>query len=83
MEERTGSAFGQVLREKRIERKLSQEQLALGAGIDRTFVSLLESGLRQPTLKTLFALAKALRTSPSELIAAVEVRKPPLGNRGK
>lgn len=65
-------AFGQVLRERRLAAGLSQEKLALEAGVDRTFVSLLERGGRQPTLCTLWRLAEALRIRPSDLVAAVE-----------
>ena len=62
-------AFGRVLREYRLKSTLSQEDLALEAGIDRTFVSLLERGKRQPTLQTVFRLAKVLDVSPATLVA--------------
>lgn len=62
-------AFGEVLRECRESARLSQEALALDADLDRTYVSLLERGLRQPTLETLFALAKVLKITPATLIA--------------
>ena len=65
-------AFGEVLRRLRLAAGLSQEQLALNCGLDRTFISLLERGLRQPTLTTLFVLAETLQIRPSKLIAAVE-----------
>ena len=65
-------AFGRVLRERRLEAGLSQEKLALDAGVDRTFVSLLERGGRQPTLATLWRLAGALGVAPSELVSGVE-----------
>ena len=65
-------AFGEVLRQRRHKAGYSQEQLALDSGLDRTFISLLERGLRQPTLTTLFALASSLEVKPSRLIAAVE-----------
>jgi len=65
-------AFGQVLRERRLAAGLSQEKLALEAGVDRTFVSLLERGGRQPTLSTLWRLAGALGIAPSELVHNVE-----------
>lgn len=65
-------AFGQVLRELRQERGLSQERLALECGLDRTFVSLLERGLRQPTLSSMFTLAKGLGTTLSEMVRRVE-----------
>lgn len=68
-------AFGQVLRHLRTRAGLSQESLALEAGLDRTFISLLERGLRQPTLTTLFTLAHTLNTRPSKLIAAVEAEQ--------
>ena len=66
-------AFGKVLREVRLEAGLTQEQLGLEAGVRRTFVSLLELGEQQPTLTTIIKLAEALGTTPSELIARVEV----------
>ena len=53
-------AFGRVLREQRLNMDLSQEALALAADVDRTFVSQMERGIRQPTLTTLFKLAGAL-----------------------
>jgi len=62
-------AFGRVLREYRLKAALSQEALALEAGIDRTFVSLLERGHRQPSLGTVFQLAKILRVSAATLVA--------------
>lgn len=65
-------AFGQVLRERRLAAGLSQERLALEAGVDRTFVSLLERGGRQPTLGTLWRLAGAMGVRPSDLVSAVE-----------
>lgn len=68
-------AFGQVLRRLRTEVGLSQEKLALEAGLDRTFISLLERGLRQPTLTTLFTLANTLNTQPSTILLAVEAEQ--------
>jgi transcriptional regulator with XRE-family HTH domain len=73
-------AFGRVLRERRLGAGLSQEKLALEADVDRTFVSLLERGGRQPTLSTLWRLAGALGVAPSELISSVE-KVPKLARR--
>lgn len=64
--------FGQVLRELREENKTSQEKLAELADLDRTYISLLERGLRQPTLTTLFKLSMALGIKPSELVEKVQ-----------
>ena len=64
--------FGNVLREIRLEKKVSQEKLAELSNLDRTYISLLERGLRQPTLTTLFKLASALNIRPRDLIGKVE-----------
>jgi len=68
------AAFGQILRELRRERGLSQEALALKAGLQRNYISLIERGVNQPTITTVFKLASALAIRPSEVIARVERR---------
>jgi len=70
--EQISTVFGQVLREQRISRELSQEELALAADVDRTFVSQMERGIRQPTITTLIKLAGALGIQPSTLIVRME-----------
>ena len=65
-------AFGQVLRELRKTRKVTQDSLAFSAGLDRTYISLLELGQRSPTLDTMLALCDALHISFSEFAAAIE-----------
>ncbi|HZK97824.1 MAG TPA: helix-turn-helix transcriptional regulator [Prolixibacteraceae bacterium] len=72
--------FGKVLREMRDENQISQEKLAEYCDLDRTYISLLERGLRQPTITTIFKLAKALNISPSTLIEKVEhqIETPPV-----
>jgi len=61
-------AFGRVLREARLRRRLSQEDLALRAGLDRTYPSLLERGQRQPTLAVVLAVADVLEVAPIVLV---------------
>lgn len=65
-------SFGQVIREFRKAKHLSQEKLAELSALDRSFISLLESGKKQPSLITIFQLAKAMSILPSEIIAKVE-----------
>lgn len=65
-------AFGQVLRTLRKEAGLSQEQLAFEAEIERNFVSLIERGINQPTIRIIFKLASALNCSPSTMLSLVE-----------
>ena len=64
----TAIAFGHALRAARRARGLSQEALAQRAGLDRTYPSLLERGLRTPTLGTLIDLAAALSLRPEQLV---------------
>jgi transcriptional regulator with XRE-family HTH domain len=64
-------AFGIVLRDLRHARSLSQEALALESDLDRTFISLMERGLRQPSLTTVLQLAGPLGVEPDALIALV------------
>lgn len=64
--------FGKILFGLRTEKALSQEALAAECELDRNYISLLERGLRQPTLTTIFKIAKALNMSPSSIITEVE-----------
>lgn len=59
--------FGQRLRELRMKHRLSQEQLAIRAGVDRTTVSKYESGEREPSFGVLILLSEALETTPNYL----------------
>jgi transcriptional regulator with XRE-family HTH domain len=60
--------FGGNLRKFRLESNLTQEKLALEAGLSLRFIQNLESGERQPSLETLFKLSRALNTTPAALI---------------
>ena len=64
--------FGDVLRRYRSEKNISQEELAFPAGVDRTFVSRLERGIRQPTITTLIGLGQALGVSAADLVRETE-----------
>jgi transcriptional regulator with XRE-family HTH domain len=66
-------AFGRALRVRRKALDLSQEELALEAGVDRNFVSLLERGRNQPSLSTIFKLCVVLKISPSTIVKDVEL----------
>lgn len=65
-------AFGTVLKKIRQEKNFSQEKLAGECGLDRTFISLMERGLRQPSLKTIFKIASVLKTSSALIIKLTE-----------
>ena len=52
--------FGSAVRRHRELLRLSQEELAARAGIDRTYISGVERGVRNPTLELMQRIAKAL-----------------------
>ncbi len=58
------------LRRLRTSTGLSQEELAARAGLHRTYVSSVERGQRNLSLKNIFALARAVGCDPQELIDA-------------
>jgi transcriptional regulator with XRE-family HTH domain len=64
--------FAKVLQELRHESGLSQEELAEKCNLHDRYISFLERALRQPTITTIFKLAKALNITPSDLIKKVE-----------
>jgi len=60
--------FGKQLQRLRTRRGLTQEQLAVTAGLSRTFLTRLELGQHDPSLSTLVRLGKSLRVSVTELL---------------
>ena len=70
-------AFGQALRTTRIEKALTQEQLALNAGVAPTFVGQIERGENQASLSIILKLARALGVSGASLVSRAELRLPP------
>ncbi|MEZ5300072.1 MAG: helix-turn-helix transcriptional regulator [Verrucomicrobiales bacterium] len=62
------SRFAARLREIRKQSNLSQEKLAAEAGLDRTYVSGCERGVRNISLANIVKLAAALGVQPSELL---------------
>ncbi len=65
-------AIGQVIRNIRTKKGLSQEVISGLAGIARTHLSMIESGTKQANLKTVWSIAQALNMRPSELIRMIE-----------
>ncbi len=60
--------FGQRVRTIRRQRGLTQEELAAEAGFDRTYISLVERGLRNVSLLNMRRLAQALGVTPASLL---------------
>lgn len=70
--------FGAALRRVRLAAGMTQEQLALESGVQRNFISLIETGQNQPTITTIAKLARALGIKASELVAAAEPAPTPV-----
>jgi len=64
--------FGENIRAKREARSLSQEQLAELADLDRTYISGVERGVRNLSLLSAVRIAKALKTTVSDLSGGIE-----------
>jgi len=64
--------IGSVLKRIRKSLKYSQEELAFKSGLDRTYISMLERNVKQPTITTIFLLADALEMKPSEFVRLLE-----------
>jgi transcriptional regulator with XRE-family HTH domain len=67
-----GLRFGVNLRAARKRAGLSQETLAYDAQVDRAAISVYERGGREPNLRTILKLARALRLNPVALLDGVE-----------
>ena len=71
-ESKLQAAFGLALREERIRKELSQEELGFRSEVHRTYISELERGLKSPSLGTITRLSNALEVSPGALVTAAE-----------
>lgn len=60
--------FGNRVRKIRNSQDISQERLAIDAGIERSYMGAIERGERNPTLVKIVSIAKALKVKTSELL---------------
>jgi transcriptional regulator with XRE-family HTH domain len=72
------SGFGNHLRSLRTKAGLSQEELADRAGIHVTYLSGVERGLRNPSIRNVRRLAQAMGLPTKELFS---FKEPPLGRQ--
>lgn len=64
-------AFGKTVAALRVQRGLSQEQLAEAIDASNVYICLLETGQRQPSLNAAILIAESLGVKPSELLRLV------------
>ncbi|CAN7723431.1 helix-turn-helix transcriptional regulator [Variovorax sp. LjRoot290] len=74
-------ALGLVLKERRLELGLTQEDVAGEAEIDRPFVTLIEVARKQPTVSVFWKLAGALQIAPGDLAKRVDQRYSKISKR--
>jgi transcriptional regulator with XRE-family HTH domain len=68
---RTLAAVGEAVRRHRAERQMSQEDLALACGLDRTYIGGIERGERNVGVLNLARIARAIGISISDLLSDV------------
>ncbi len=61
-----------MLRRRRVRAKLTQQELAARAGLERSYLSLLEAGKRMPGVEIIFRLAAGLGVSPLTIFREIE-----------
>ena len=66
------AALGQNVRQIRETKRLTQEKLAEFASLDPTYISGIERGLRNPGIRNVAKIAKALGITTAELCTGVE-----------
>lgn len=77
-------AFGRAVRARRTILELSQEDLGFRAELDRTYVSGVERGVRNVTLRVVLRLSTALGVDPADLLTDVRaIRAAPAPSRGR
>lgn len=70
--------FGDAVRKRRKQLKISQEELGFRSGLHRTYISQIERGLKSPSLNVISVLAKALETQAFVLVQMAEQNEPGL-----
>jgi len=63
--------FGGILRKLRKEKGIAQEELAFESDLDRSYISKLETGIYQPSLSTLIAIADVFEVPADKLVKKV------------
>ncbi|MBV1777452.1 helix-turn-helix domain-containing protein [Burkholderiaceae bacterium DAT-1] len=60
--------FGGIMRQHRVQKGISQDELALMTDIDRSYVGRIERGEVNITLEKVYRLARALECNVSDLL---------------
>ena len=66
-------ALGEAIRRARLDRGMSQEELAHRSAIDRAYMSSIERGKQNPGVITILGIATALQLTAAELMTAARL----------
>ncbi len=66
------NAAGKVIRRLRNEKKLSQEVFSGFAGLARSHLAMIETGIKQPNFETIWRIAIAFDLAPHQLVKLIE-----------
>ncbi|MEG3941481.1 MULTISPECIES: helix-turn-helix domain-containing protein [unclassified Microcoleus] len=66
-------ALGDLVRQRRTVLGISQEELGMRANLDRTYISGVERGVRNPSITAIVSLASGLGTTVSNLLEKLEI----------
>lgn len=67
------SLTGKIIKTLRIKNNMNQEDLAFACNVDRSYISMLERGLNEPSLTKIFDISSALNITPSQFVKMVEL----------
>ena len=67
--------IGQLIRNRRLQLKMTQESLALQCGIDRSYMGRIERGEVNLTVEKIYEIASVLKISPKELLPCDQITK--------
>ena len=68
-------AVANRIKNERIQRRMSQMDLALEAGLSQGYLAMIENHQKIPTITTIFKLARALNMSPENLFITPDTNR--------
>lgn len=76
-------SFGFLVRQHRLDLGISQEELGLRSNLDRTYISGIERGIRNPSLTALVSLADGMKINISNLVEGLESKMKENGKKNQ
>lgn len=69
------SLTAKIIKGLRLKNKMTQEDLAFACAVDRSYISLLERGVTEPSLTKIFDISKALGITGSQFVRMIELEE--------